>query len=163
MSFRNDVRVNPGVTRDPSWLQWAVTAPLLAAHLGGYSQWLGVVLGLTAMSAIAYGVSRGSATCMPVQIRVGFFGIVGLSSLPGMGWLLWLPLAGTTSQVLIGYCPMARILRLMPWNRDSRLTLRSAGRVVFGPPGDDGLLCWTALGAGDVGDDIDVRSRIGVI
>ena len=120
--------------------QWAVTAPLLAAHLAGARGALGAVLVLCAVSIGYYAIRLGGVSPARVQVRLGFFSFVALGTLPGIGWILWLPLCGTTAQVLFGYCPMARILQLMPWNRAARAGWREVCEVVLRPPGDEGLL-----------------------
>ena len=121
--------------------QWAITAPLLAAHLAGARGALAAVLGLCALSIGYYAVKLGSLSPFRVQVRIGFTLLVALGALPGVGaWLLWLPLCGTTAQVLFGYCPMARTLQLMPWNRASRAGWRDVLDVALRPPGSEGLL-----------------------
>jgi hypothetical protein len=121
--------------------QWAVTAPLLAAHLAGVRGALLAVLVLCAITIAYYTLRLGGLRPARVQIRLGFFAVVALGALPGIGWwILWLPLCGTTAQVLFGYCPMARMLQLMPWNRTSRPGWRDVLEVALRPPGDEGLL-----------------------
>ncbi len=78
-----------------------------------------------------------------VQVRLGFMAVVGLALLPGLDSVLWIPVVGTTAQVLFGYCPMARFLDAMPWNRDSRLTWRALGEIITRRPGDEGLFVAT--------------------
>ena len=84
--------------------------------------------------------------CRGVGRLVFFLGFLGLTLVPGLAGLLWVPLAGTTAQVAVGYCPMARFLRLMPWNREAPLTFTDALRVVVARPGGDGLLRFDAAG-----------------
>ncbi|HYP67235.1 MAG TPA: hypothetical protein VEP67_03170 [Thiobacillaceae bacterium] len=36
--------------------------------------------------------------------------------------MYWIQLAGTSAMVLFGYCPLARFLSLMPWNRTQPFT-----------------------------------------
>jgi hypothetical protein len=119
--------------------QWALTAFLLAASLGGVAGALETALGLCAVSAVYYMAKRG-VRAYRVQIRLGFMAVAALALFPGLEKILWLPLLGTTSQVLLGYCPMARFLDLMPWNRRHSLTWRFLVGVVTRPPGAEGLL-----------------------
>jgi hypothetical protein len=120
--------------------QWAVTAPLLAASLVGVSGALAAALALCAVSAVYYVVRLGGVRPYRVQVRLGFLAVLLLSMVPGLEVLRWVPVAGTSAQVLFGYCPMARILDLMPWNRRTPLTWRGVREVVTRPPGDEGLL-----------------------
>ena len=41
---------------------------------------------------------------------------------------------GLGTNVLFGYCPLARMLHLMPWNRDEPFTLDLLRRVIVTPP-----------------------------
>jgi hypothetical protein len=62
--------------------------------------------------------------------------------------ILRLPLCGTTAQLLFGYCPMARMLQLMPWNRPTLPTWRDVVEVTLRPPGDEGLLSFLRAHSG---------------
>lgn len=120
--------------------QWALTAVLLAASLAGVAGSLAAALGLCAVSAVHYLAKLRSMRVYRVQIRLGFMAVAALALVPGLEQILWLPLLGTTSQLLFGYCPMARFLDLMPWNRRHSLTWRFLVGVVTRPPGAEGLL-----------------------
>ena len=120
--------------------QWALTAALLAASLGGVAGALAVALGLCAVSTVHYAAKLRSLRAYRVQIRLGFMAVAASALIPGLEPILWLPLLGTTSQVLIGYCPMARFLDLMPWNRARSLTWGLLVEVSTRPPGGEGLL-----------------------
>jgi hypothetical protein len=133
--------VNRHVFSDPSWAQWAVTAPLLAAHVLGDQA--GALLAVAALCIAMTGFFALRAESMRdfrVQVRLGFLAILAIGAIPGLGVVLWLPLIGTTSQVLLGYCLMPRFLRLMPWNRDEAMSVDQMRQIVFGPRGNDGLL-----------------------
>jgi len=144
-----------GVTAIPrgEWgnqAQWAITAALLAWAIAGAAWPLGAALGLCALSIVHYGATLRSIRAYRVQIRLGFMLVVGLALLPGLRGILWIPLLGTTAQVLVGYCPMARLLDLMPWNRTEPIGLRAVIDVVTRPPGDEGLLSaqrWRSIAA----------------
>jgi hypothetical protein len=120
--------------------QWALTACLLAASLGGVSGTLAAALGLCAVSTVHYLARLRSVRAYRVQIRLGFMAVAALAFVPGLEKILWIPLFGTTAQVLFGYCPMARFLDLMPWNRRVPLTWGFLVGVVTRPPGGEGLL-----------------------
>lgn len=66
--------------------------------------------------------------------------VASLALVPGLERVLWLALVGTTSQVLFGYCPMARLLDLVPWNRQEPLSWRLVVEVATRPPCGEGLL-----------------------
>jgi hypothetical protein len=115
--------------------QWAVTAPLLMASLAGVSWATPAALGLCALSTVFYAQKLHSIRAYRVQVRLGFMALVGLTAVPGLQGILWLPIIGTTAQVLCGYCPMARLLVL--------------GRR----PGNEGLLIGHAGHANAEGED----------
>jgi hypothetical protein len=122
-------------------MQWAVTAPLLAAHLAGVSGAWAAVLVLCAVSIVYYALRLRSVRPFRVQARMGFGAFVLLGALPVVGWwLMWVPLCGTTAQLLFGYCPMARMLQLMPWNLGSLPSWRDVREVALRTPGNEGLL-----------------------
>jgi hypothetical protein len=55
--------------------------------------------------------------------------------------LLELPSAiSESAECVLGYCTMARMLDMMPWNRQAPLTWSHVREVVTRPPGDEGLL-----------------------
>jgi hypothetical protein len=128
--------------------QWASTALLLAASLGGVADGLAPALALCAASAVHYLAKLRSVRAYRVQVRLGFLAVAALALVPGLEGVLWLPLLGTTSQVLFGYCPMARFLDLMPWNRRGPLTWGVLVGAVTRRPGGEGLLL---RGAGPAG------------
>jgi hypothetical protein len=39
-----------------------------------------------------------------------------------IGWWYWLPCIGTWAQIIFGYCGVARMVSLLPWNRSEPLT-----------------------------------------
>lgn len=120
--------------------QWAISAPLLAAHLAGVAWALPAVLALCAASVVWYRVRLGGFRPYRLQVRLGFMAVSALAALPGLAAVAWIPLLGTSAQVLLGICPMARALGLMPWNRSGPLPLAAARAALLAPPGAEGLL-----------------------
>jgi hypothetical protein len=123
-----------------SQLQWAVTAPLLAAELVGVVGALEAALTLSLASIVYYAIRLTSIRAYRVQVRLGFTMLLAMALVPGLTPLLWVPLAGTSAQVLFGYCPMARLLDLAPWNRREAFTFELVRATVTRPAGDEGLL-----------------------
>jgi len=124
--------------------QWAVTAPLLLAGLGGVAWATPAALGLCAISTLYYLARLRDLRAYRVQVRLGFMAVLGLAFAPGFAGILWIPLVGTTLQVLVGYCPMARLLDLMPWNRPNDLDWKTIVEVITRRPGDEGILLTSA-------------------
>jgi hypothetical protein len=59
-----------------------------------------------------------------------------------MFWIYYVQLVGTTAMVLCGYCPLARMLTLLPWNRSAPISTSWLKLLVFSPA-SGGLLDWT--------------------
>jgi hypothetical protein len=70
----------------------------------------------------------------PVQVRLGYLLLLALGTVPYLGFIHWIQLAGTTAVVTVNYCPLARFLSLMPWNRKRPLTAALVWHTVVLPP-----------------------------
>lgn len=126
--------VNPSVCRDPAWVHWALTVPMLGAHVAGMPGALESAELLSAGMAGYYFLRLCRFRPFPVQVRLAYLGWLLAGTLPGMQWMHWVALAGTTAMVGVGYCPLERMLIMLPFNRSEALTLPEAKRVVFEPP-----------------------------
>jgi hypothetical protein len=49
-------------------------------------------------------------------------------------WLFWLPVIGTWATVIFGYCLMARLVSLLPWNRQEEITPALLRRTFLSAP-----------------------------
>ena len=108
--------------RDIGWWYWLATAGLLSYGVLVDPLGLFLAVGLTVVNLAHFAFRAPSLTAFPVQVRF-FYLLLLLVSLPeAMRWLFWVPTIGTWAQVLVGYCAMARLVSLFPWNRDERLT-----------------------------------------
>lgn len=100
-----------------NWWYWFVTACLLTAGLAGYKTGFNLAIGLSLIQLIHFTIREQSVTAFPVQIRFWFL-ILVLAAFPDpLQIVYWLPAAGTWARSIFGYCLMARLLSLMPWNR----------------------------------------------
>jgi hypothetical protein len=129
---------------DAGWWHWVATIPLLAAHAG-----LGAERArpcfeaalLLCVAVAAYALWRtGEPAAMAVQVRVAFAALLVLGLAPAARWFHWVQLAGMTSMVTVGYCPLERLLSLVPWNRDGALTARLVRTTFLAPPACGGIL-----------------------
>ena len=132
------------VFTDVSWWHWALTVPLLAAHLGGYPWAMVVAMGLCGCAAGYFLLRLRQFQPYPVQVRVVYLGLLAVGTLPWMQWVHWVQLAGTTAMAAVGYCPLLRILSIAPLNRTEPLTLALAWRVFVREPCAGGLVAWSA-------------------
>ena len=51
-----------------------------------------------------------------------------------MVFLMYITLVGLATNLFLGYCPLARMMYLLPWNRDEAFSAGLLGRVFFSPP-----------------------------
>jgi len=120
--------------RELSWWYWLVTGLFLAGALSGCPLGFAPAIGLTVVQTLHYLLKEGSVQAFPVQVRVGYLAWM-LAGLWGpLGFLLWIQLVGTAAAVLIDYCPMARMLSLLPWNRRSPLSVGLLLKTFVHPP-----------------------------
>jgi hypothetical protein len=108
---------------DWTWWAWTVTAILLAIGLAGHTSAFVAAMALTASQAIVMLLRERSVTAFAVQLRIAYLLLLGVCFVPQMRWLYWLPTVGTFALVIFGYCLLARVLYLLPWNRQEALSL----------------------------------------
>jgi hypothetical protein len=138
---------DPTRFRDISWWHWLITLTLLADHLATRDPIpLYLAMCLCAAMGLAYLIQFQSPRAWPVQIRFGFLVLLAIGLLPDMGWVYPVALVGQGAMLLVGYCAMHRLLLMMPWNREHRLSWRGARRTIVAPPGAGGLFRYGATG-----------------
>lgn len=120
--------------RSVSWWYWLASACLLTAGLAGWQAGFPLAIGVTIVQVIHFAVRQRSVTAFPVQVRLGYL-LLLLVALPApMQWLYWLPMIGTWAQLLFGYCLMARLVSLLPWNRTQPFSLVLLKRTLISAP-----------------------------
>lgn len=116
---------------DLGWWYWVLTAGLLGLGLLGQpaAMWLAMALCAIQVGHVVRLTKNFAA--FPVQIRGAYLGLL-LAGLWGpLHWIHWMQLAGTTGRILAGYCLLARVLSLAPWNRRQPLTHGLVRRTFF--------------------------------
>ncbi len=120
--------------RDMSWWYWLVTALLLSLGLVATPLAFHGAIGVTLWQLLHYRLREGSNGAFPVQVRFWYLMLL-LLALPGpMQWLYWVPTIGTWAQLFFGYCTMARLVSLLPWNRSEPFSGRLLWRTFFSAP-----------------------------
>lgn len=76
---------------------------------------------IAVVQLLHFSLAEGGLAKFPIQIRLGYLAFLLLSMPEGLQWLLWVPAIGTLARVLFGYCIMARMLMLLPFNRNVTL------------------------------------------
>jgi len=117
---------------DWTWWAWTVTAILLAIGLHGQIGAFIAAMAITFIQAVIMLIREKSILAFPVQLRVAYLVLLGICFLPDMRWLYWLPTIGTFALVTFGYCLLARVLSLLPWNRDEPLSADLLHRAFLG-------------------------------
>ncbi len=124
---------------DWTWWAWAVTAVLLIVGLSGFNPALITAMTITAGQGIILLVRDRSPAAFSVQIRVAYLLLMLMSYPAPMRWFYWLLIMGTLGLIIFGYCLMARMLSLLPWNSQETYTLDRLRRTFFSAPDLDRL------------------------
>jgi hypothetical protein len=120
--------------REMSWWYWLVTAVLLSIGLTVSPDGFLGAIGVTVWQLFHFRLREGSNAAFPVQVRFWYLMLL-LLALPGpMQWLYWIPTIGTWAQLFFGYCTMARLVSLFPWNRSEPFSLNLMRRTFFSAP-----------------------------
>jgi hypothetical protein len=125
--------------RDTAWWYWLASAVLLVQALSGCPFGFTPLILLTLIQTLHVWIREGrlnlrGLAAFPVQVRIGYLTwlLAGLADPTGL--MHGIQLAGTGAMVLIGYCPMARMDSLLPWNRHQPLSLQLVARTFLRAP-----------------------------
>lgn len=120
--------------RSISWWYWLVTVGFLTAGVSGWPAGFLLAIGLTVFQLIHFIIRERGFSAFPVQVRFGYL-LLLLIALPDQLQLIyWIPTVGTWAQVLFGYCTMARMVSLLPWNRKEAFSLVLVKRTFLSAP-----------------------------
>jgi len=120
---------------DPKWWYWLATAIMLFEYLvGGSRLAMSAAIGLTAVQLFHFAVREETLTAFPVQVRAAYLGLLVVGLLPWMSFIHWIQLFGTWAMVLFSYCPLARMLSVLPWNRHHPLSFDLLRRTFLSRP-----------------------------
>jgi hypothetical protein len=108
---------------DWTWWAWSITAFLLTIGLAGLPFAFLAAGAVTGVQTIVMWLREKSWHAFPVQLRVACGILLAICFIPALRWLYWLPTVGTYALLIFGYCLMARLLSLLPWNRTEVLSL----------------------------------------
>jgi hypothetical protein len=117
-----------------TWWVWLVTACLLLIGLLGMPEAFPATLLLSVAQFILFLARERAFKAFPVQLRLGYTLLLTICFCPSMRWLYWLPAVGTSALVIFGYCLMARMLSLLPWNRAEPITIDLLRRTFLSRP-----------------------------
>ena len=118
----------------PTWWVWLVTVSLLAVGIALHPAGFLAAILLSILQSLYFLWRLRSFGHYAVQIRLAYTALLLVCFIPVMRWLYWLPTLGTFALIMFGYCLMARVLSLMPWNRSEPMSVALVGRTLFTPP-----------------------------
>jgi hypothetical protein len=108
--------------RQIGYLYWLALGILLAIALFSNSPLpLLVAIGIGFVQCIHYLILCRRLSAFPAQVRFAYLGALVVGYLAG-GFTVAALLVGTITLLLFDYCPLARMVWLMPWNRTRPIT-----------------------------------------
>ncbi len=117
------------------WSLWFIT--WVALMIGFfYRDFYDYVVVFTAVHLLLFLFFFGfQLKAFPVQLRIVYliWVVVG-TYVPHMVILMYITTIGLASNLFINYCPLARMMYLLPWNREEPLSFGLLKRVVLTPP-----------------------------
>jgi len=119
---------------------WLITDLFLALGLLYRPSALYAAIAMTAIHSVHFLLRQPGITRFPMQVRIGYLTLLAIGQLPYMRWINWLQLAGTSALLTTGYCPLARLLSLAPWNRKQPMSRELFNRAIFTPPVNGSIL-----------------------
>lgn len=120
--------------KDIGWWYWLITAALLTYGVSGNPDGFILAIGLTVFQLIHFIIRENSTNTFPVQVRFWYLMLL-LVSLPApLQLMYWIPTIGTWAQIIFGYCTMARLVSLLPWNRGDAFSLALLRKTFFSRP-----------------------------
>lgn len=117
------------------WWMWLVTWLLLLAGLYD-RRYYEIVAWFTAGHALLFlALNRFRFAAFPVQVRIVYLVWAAAGAwVPYMTFLMYIPTVGLIGNLFFGYCSLARLMYLMPWNRDEDFSRDLLARVILTPP-----------------------------
>jgi hypothetical protein len=122
--------MNPRIKR----LYWQLTALLLAAHFAGWAMAMPLTLTLNALQTLHFLARHRVLRHFEVQVRASYLALLLAGHLPGLWPIHWVQFVGVNAKLVADYCPLARLLVLLPWNRHVPLTLGLLRWLLLSPP-----------------------------
>ena len=116
------------------WRYWFVIAIFLVIGLLGNAFGFQLAIVLSVLHLAHYLIRTRSVIAFSVQVRIAYLALLLVAFVEPLRWLYWIPTIGTWAMLLFGYCTMARVVSLLPWNRDEPFTLSLVKRTFFSAP-----------------------------
>ena len=131
--------------REATWWIWLVISACLLCGMAGVDHARQLAMAISTAQAVVFlGISR-NLVHFPTQVRVAYVIWMAASFVPELTFMYWIQTAGTTALILFGYCPLARMLLVFPWNRSVPLSWSRLRRIAFSAPVDGSIRTGLAL------------------
>lgn len=128
-------RTSPRARKAGMWMAWAVTWAGLLAGFFDRGYWGAVVWFSAAHALVVLAMVGFRPLVFPAQLRIAYFAWVALGTFaPGMAWMMVVTTVGLATNLFIGWCPLARALSLLPWNREEPFNGELVVRTFFSKP-----------------------------
>jgi hypothetical protein len=103
------------------WWYWFVTLLAMIAGLSGVQEGFYAVIAVSLVQCVHFTMTHG-LTAFPTQVRWVYTLFVTLALFDPSRIFYWALLVGTVMVTLFDRCIIARVLVLMPWNKDVKLS-----------------------------------------
>lgn len=120
--------------RSISWWYWLVTVGFLTAGVSGWPTGFLLAIGLTLFQLIHFSIREHSITAFPLQVRLGYLLLLLIALPEKLQLFYWILTIATWARVLFGYCTMARMVSLLPWNRKGEFSFALVKQTFFSAP-----------------------------
>lgn len=101
------------------WWYWFVTLIAMIFGLSGVQEGFLVVILVSVVQTVHFIIARGF-TAFPTQVRFAYGLLTIIAWFDPTRILYWVLLLGTIMVVLFNRCFIARVLMLMPWNKNEK-------------------------------------------
>lgn len=116
------------------WWYWLGLELLIGGWIAGCPVCPDLAVAVGTIQLLHQTARTGSVTAFPVQVRSVYLWLLLLAMWEPLHFVLWIQFAGTALLLLTDYCTLARLLSLMPWNRNEPLTAELVRRVLLASP-----------------------------
>jgi hypothetical protein len=116
-------------------LFWIVEAGLIAGAFIDPLYWEWVVL-FSTLHALLFWVLVGFRPLVfPAQLRIVYLIWVAVGTyVPYMSWMMYVTMVGLAANLLAGWCPLSRMIYLLPWNRQQEFNANLFMKTFFSGP-----------------------------
>ena len=117
------------------WTLWFVTWIGLLAGLVDRKAYEFVVLFSVAHAFLFLVLHSFRVAAFPVQVRIAYVLWVLIGTyIPYMVFFMYITTVGLVGNLFFKYCPLARMLYLLPWNREETFSFNLLTRAFLTPP-----------------------------